>query len=117
MIVVGIDRSSAVLIPRRACPKYVEGINSPWGWRNERARMSTVPEKYDPGLWTDELPFLNKPGEANIQSDLFYNYRTNVEAYSKWQAWMQTTQPRLLVLWGKYDLSFECVTGHSASMR
>jgi pimeloyl-ACP methyl ester carboxylesterase len=30
----------------------------------------------------------------------------NVEAYPKWQAWMQKTQPRLLVLWGKYDLSF-----------
>src|ERR1700755_2279762 len=65
------------------------------------------PEKYDPDLWTDEYAFLNKPGEADIQSDLFYDYRTNVEAYPTWQAWMQKTQPRLLVLWGKYDLSFE----------
>ena len=65
------------------------------------------PEKYDPDLWTDEYAFLNKPGEADIQSDLFYDYRTNVEAYPKWQAWMRKTQPRLLVLWGKYDLSFE----------
>lgn len=64
-------------------------------------------EKYDPDLWTDEYAFLNKPGQADIQSDLFYDYRTNVEAYPKWQAWMQRTQPRLLVLWGKYDLSFE----------
>jgi pimeloyl-ACP methyl ester carboxylesterase len=65
------------------------------------------PEKYDPDLWADEFAFLNKPGEADIQSDLFYDYRTNVEAYPKWQAWMRKTQPRLLVLWGKYDLSFE----------
>jgi pimeloyl-ACP methyl ester carboxylesterase len=65
------------------------------------------PEKYDPDLWTDEYAFLNKPGEADIQSDLFYDYRTNVDAYLKWQAWMQKIQPRLLVLWGKYDLSFE----------
>ena len=65
------------------------------------------PEKYDPDLWTDEYAFLNKPGEADIQTDLFYDYRTNVESYPKWQAWMQKTQPRLLVLWGKYDLSFE----------
>ena len=65
------------------------------------------PEKYDPDLWTDEYAFLNKPGEADIQSDLFYDYRTNVDAYPKWQIWMQKTQPRLLVLWGKYDLSFE----------
>jgi pimeloyl-ACP methyl ester carboxylesterase len=65
------------------------------------------PEKYDPDLWTDEYAFPNKPGEVDIQSDLFYDYRTNVDAYPKWQAWMQKTQPRLLVLWGKYDLSFE----------
>jgi pimeloyl-ACP methyl ester carboxylesterase len=64
-------------------------------------------ERYDPDLWTDEYAFLNKPGEADIQSDLFYDYRTNVDAYPIWQAWMQKTQPRLLVLWGKYDLSFD----------
>jgi pimeloyl-ACP methyl ester carboxylesterase len=64
------------------------------------------PEKYDPDLWTDEYAFLNKPGQADIQSDLFYDYRTNVESYPKWQAWMRKVQPRLLVLWGKYDLSF-----------
>ena len=64
-------------------------------------------ERYDPDLWTDEFAFLNQPRQADIQSDLFYDYRTNVEAYSKWQAWMRETQPRLLVLWGKYDLSFE----------
>ena len=45
--------------------------------------------------------------QADIQTDLFYDYRTNVDAYPKWQAWMRETQPRLLVLWGKYDLSFE----------
>jgi pimeloyl-ACP methyl ester carboxylesterase len=65
------------------------------------------PERYDPDLWADEYAFLNTPGEADIQSDLFYDYRTNVEAYPKWQAWMQATQPRLLVLWGRYDPSFE----------
>ena len=62
---------------------------------------------YDPDLWTDEYYFLNQPGQAEIQSDLFYDYRTNVDAYPKWQAWMQKTQPRLLVIWGKYDLSFD----------
>ena len=62
---------------------------------------------YDPDLWTDEYAFLNSPGQAQIQSDLFYDYRTNIEAYPKWQAWMQKTRPRLLVIWGKHDLSFD----------
>jgi len=62
---------------------------------------------YDPDLWTDEFYFLNAPGQAQIQSDLFYDYRTNVDAYPHWQAWMQKTQPQLLVIWGKHDLSFD----------
>jgi pimeloyl-ACP methyl ester carboxylesterase len=64
-------------------------------------------ERYDPDLWTDELAFLGQPGQAEIQSELFYDYRTNVEAYPKWQAWMREHAPHLLVLWGKYDLSFD----------
>jgi pimeloyl-ACP methyl ester carboxylesterase len=64
-------------------------------------------ELYDPDLWTDEYAFLNAPGQVQIQSDLFYDYRTNVDAYPKWQSWLQKTQPKLLVLWGKHDLSFD----------
>ncbi len=56
-------------------------------------------ERYDPDLWTDEFYFLNQPGQADIQSDLFYDYRTNVTSYPAWQAWLRKTQPRLLVLW------------------
>jgi pimeloyl-ACP methyl ester carboxylesterase len=64
-------------------------------------------DRYDPDLWTDEFAFLSQPAQAEIQSDLFYDYRTNVDAYPKWQAWMREKQPRLLVIWGKYDLSFD----------
>jgi pimeloyl-ACP methyl ester carboxylesterase len=64
-------------------------------------------ERHDPDLWTDEYYFLNQPGQAEIQSDLFYDYRTNVESYPKWQTWMREKQPRLLVIWGKYEASFD----------
>src|ERR1700693_5820141 len=64
-------------------------------------------ERYDPDLWTDEVAFLNQPAQVEIQSDLFYDYRTNVENYPKWQAWMREKQPRLLVIWGRYESSFD----------
>jgi pimeloyl-ACP methyl ester carboxylesterase len=64
-------------------------------------------DRYDPDLWTDEFAFLSQPGQAEIQSDLFYDYRSNVTAYPGWQAWMRKTQPRLLVIWGRYDPSFD----------
>ena len=64
-------------------------------------------ERYDPDVWTDEFRFLSQPGQADIQTELFYDYRANVENYPKWQAWMREKQPRLLVLWGKYEASFD----------
>src|ERR1700688_4074253 len=64
-------------------------------------------ERYAPALWTDEFDCLNQPGQAEIQSDLFYDYRTNVENYPRWQAWMREKQPRLLVISGKYESSFD----------
>jgi pimeloyl-ACP methyl ester carboxylesterase len=75
-----------------------------------RARhLGTDPatELYDPDLWTDEFAFLSQPRQADIQTELFYDYRTNVASYPKWQAWMQKNQPRLLVIWGRYDPSFD----------
>jgi hypothetical protein len=56
-------------------------------------------ERYAPDLRTDEFAFLSQPGQVDIQSDLFYDYRTNVNSYPKSQAWMRERQPRLLVIW------------------
>jgi pimeloyl-ACP methyl ester carboxylesterase len=64
------------------------------------------PERINPDTWTDEYAFLTRPGETQIQLDLFYDYQTNVAAYPLWQQWLRDHQPRLLVLWGKYDPSF-----------
>jgi pimeloyl-ACP methyl ester carboxylesterase len=36
------------------------------------------PETLDPDRWTDEFAFLSRPGQDDIQIDLFYDYRTNV---------------------------------------
>ena len=50
-------------------------------------------ERYDPDCGPTSLRFLSQPGQADIQSDLFYDYRTNVEAYPNWQRWMRERQP------------------------
>jgi pimeloyl-ACP methyl ester carboxylesterase len=64
------------------------------------------PETLDPDRWTDEFAFLRRPGEADIQIDLFYDYRTNVTSYPTWGAWLRLHQPPTLIIWGKYDPSF-----------
>ena len=67
---------------------------------------SPRPERYSPDLWADEFAYLSKPGIAQIQVDLFYDYRTNVAAYPAWQDYLRKYKPPVLVVWGKYDASF-----------
>jgi pimeloyl-ACP methyl ester carboxylesterase len=74
------------------------------------------PEWINPDTWTDEYAFLTRPGETAIQLDLFYDYQTNVASYPRWQQWLRDHQPRLLVVWGKYDPSFT-VAGAEAYKR
>jgi len=74
--------------------------------RKRHLGTSPHPEVYNPDLWTDEYYFLNQPGQADIQTELFFDYQTNVASYPAWQKWLREHQPRLLVMWGKYDASF-----------
>ncbi|MFM0299440.1 alpha/beta hydrolase [Paraburkholderia sediminicola] len=64
-------------------------------------------DRYDPDTWTDEFAFLSRAGQIDIQTELFYDYRTNIERYPQWQRYLEERQPPMLVLWGKYDPSFE----------
>jgi len=74
--------------------------------RNRHLGTSPHLERIDPDTWTDEFYFLNQPGQADIQTDLFFDYQNNLKAYPVWQKWLRDHQPPLLVLWGRYDPSF-----------
>jgi pimeloyl-ACP methyl ester carboxylesterase len=50
--------------------------------------------------------YLARPGNAEIQLDLFLAYQSNVAAYSDFQAYFRTHQPPLLAVWGKNDPFF-----------
>jgi pimeloyl-ACP methyl ester carboxylesterase len=49
---------------------------------------------------------LDRPGNKEIQLDLFYDYRTNPPHYPQWQEWMRESQVPLLAVWGKNDPIF-----------
>lgn len=80
---------------------------SPEATRLRHIGKSPNPQRYDPDLWTDELAFLARQHQQEIQANLFYDYQHNVAAYPRWQAWLRKYQPATLVTWGKYDPSFE----------
>jgi pimeloyl-ACP methyl ester carboxylesterase len=66
----------------------------------------TNPEYFNPDLWMDEIHFLERPGVADRQLDLAYDYRTNVAAYPRWQAYLRERRPPTLVVWGRHDPIF-----------
>ncbi|HEY1991694.1 MAG TPA: alpha/beta hydrolase [Gammaproteobacteria bacterium] len=74
--------------------------------RGRHVGSSPHPERYNPDAWDDEYAFLSRPGEEQIQLDLFYDYRSNQAAFPAWQAWLKRHRPPTLVLWGRYDTSF-----------
>jgi hypothetical protein len=45
-------------------------------------------------------------GNAKIQLDLFYSYRTDVPLYPEFQAFFRQYQPPALIVWGKNDFIF-----------
>ena len=49
---------------------------------------------------------LDRPGNAEMQLALFYDYRTNVDLYPQWQALFREHQPPALVVWGDNDPLF-----------
>ncbi|MEC0231223.1 alpha/beta fold hydrolase [Paenibacillus alba] len=50
--------------------------------------------------------YLDRPGNSQIQLELGYDYRKNVEEYPAWQHYLRTYQPPALVVWGKNDFIF-----------
>jgi pimeloyl-ACP methyl ester carboxylesterase len=59
-----------------------------------------------PDTWTHDQALLDRPGNQEIQLDLFYDYRTNVPLYPEWQAYFRKHKPAMLVIWGKNDQIF-----------
>lgn len=74
--------------------------------RGRHVGRSPHPERIDPDAWNGEYAFLSRPGEEQIQLDLFYDYRTNQAAFPAWNAWLREHHPPTLVLWGRHDTSF-----------
>jgi pimeloyl-ACP methyl ester carboxylesterase len=89
-----------------ANPAELDGFLSFEGAKARHVGASPHPELYDPDSWKDEAAWLARPGQRAIQSALLRDYRTNIESYPLWQAWLRETRPPTLVLWGRYDPSF-----------
>ena len=71
------------------------------------------PELISPDNWNMDLHYLDRPNARRVQLDFFYDYRTNVELYPKWQAFLRAQQPKTIIFWGQDDIFFTREGGES----
>jgi len=64
------------------------------------------PEQISPDNWNMDYRFMQRPNAQRVQMDLFYDYRTNVALYSKWQQFLRAHKPKTLIFWGQKDIFF-----------
>lgn len=64
------------------------------------------PRAISPDSWFHDQYLLDRPGNKEIQLDLFYSYGTNPALYPEWQEYFRKSQPPTLITWGKNDYIF-----------
>ena len=111
---------------------YEEGLGDAWGpirkyWAEPTAENRDVirkniltlegtrwqythgvinPEGVPPESYTLDAALLERPGNKDIQLDLFLDYASNVKLYPKFQEYFRKSKPPLLAIWGKNDPFF-----------
>jgi pimeloyl-ACP methyl ester carboxylesterase len=87
---------------RAALHFLVEPKSTRWQYENGVADHTLL----DPTTWLLDQVGLDRPGNREIQMDLFYDYRTNVPLYPQFHAFFRKQQPATLIVWGKNDFIF-----------
>ena len=64
------------------------------------------PETIAPENWFHDQYLMDRPGNKEIQLQLFYDYGSNPPLYPDWQAYFREYQPPTLIAWGKSDYIF-----------
>ncbi len=64
------------------------------------------PENIAPETYTLDAMLMARPGNNEIQLDLFLDYASNVALYPEFQKYFRKHQPPLLAVWGKNDPFF-----------
>lgn len=112
---------------------YVEGFGDVWGpiqqlWAGgnssaDRAAVAKAmlneditkfqylngtpdPNTIAPESYTLDYALLSRPGNQEIQLDLFNDYQNNVQMYERFQEYFRESQVPLLAIWGKNDVFF-----------
>jgi pimeloyl-ACP methyl ester carboxylesterase len=92
--------------PSPANREVVHQALSPEGLKSQYTEGVPRPERIKPEGYTLDAAMIARPGNMNIQLDLFLDYANNVKLYPKFQEYFRKSKPPLLAIWGKHDPFF-----------
>ena len=76
------------------------------GMRHEYSSGIPNPDLIAPEGYTLDAALMARPGNTDIQLDLFLDYANNVKLYPAFQEYFRKSKPPLLAIWGKRDPYF-----------
>ena len=112
---------------------YIEGFGDVWGlikdlWASNNApdqrakvaqamlNLDMIKFQYEndtpdvsriaPESYYLDYALMERPGNKDIQLDLFYDYQNSIAGYEEFQAYVRRSQVPLLAIWGKNDVLF-----------
>lgn len=92
--------------PNDAHRQIVREALSPEGLRDQYINGVPHPERVKPEGYTLDAALMARPGNMDIQLDLFLDYANNVKMYSVFQKYFRKFQPPTLAVWGRFDPFF-----------
>jgi pimeloyl-ACP methyl ester carboxylesterase len=103
---------------------YEEGFTAAWDgfrgalWKNrspetEKPLAGFLTHDASPDNWESDYGFMQRPYAVLLNLDLFYDYRTNVALYPRWQKFLRDRQPKTLIFWGQDDIFFTPAGGEA----
>jgi pimeloyl-ACP methyl ester carboxylesterase len=92
--------------PTSANREAIRKALTPEGMRREYSSGIFNPELIAPEGYTLDAALLARPGNMDIQLDLFLDYANNVKLYPAFQEYFRKAKPPLLAIWGKHDPYF-----------
>jgi pimeloyl-ACP methyl ester carboxylesterase len=87
---------------REALRQFLKPETTIWQYTHGVTDVTSV----SPDGYSLDNHYMMRPGAAEIQLDLFGDYKTNVARYPEFQSYFRAHQPPLLAVWGKNDPFF-----------
>ncbi|MET9031182.1 alpha/beta hydrolase [Nocardia sp. NPDC004168] len=76
-------------------------------WQYEHGVPADRLNLISPDTWTLDQARLDRPGNKEVQLQLFWDYQFNLDGYPAFQKYFAEHQPPVLIAWGKHDEIFK----------